>query len=48
MAGSSSAGDGTPLSLRDTSPTGETPAPDLYSLSLRGGGKTADVAIPHR
>ena len=27
MEGSSSAGDGTPLSLRDTSPTGETPAP---------------------
>ncbi len=29
MEGSSSAGDGTPLSLRDTSPTGETPAPDF-------------------
>ncbi len=29
MEGSSSAGDGTPLSLRDTSPTGETPSPDF-------------------
>ncbi len=27
MEGFSSAGDGTPLSLRDTSPTGETPSP---------------------
>ncbi len=34
-AGSSSAGDGTPLSLRDTSPTGETPAPDSIESLLK-------------
>ena len=35
MVGFSSAGDGTPLSLRDTSPTGETPTPDSIVSLLK-------------